>query len=46
MNEERVSGCIWAKKDSYEREGEEYIIRNPITNQGWGLPQVDWSQKI
>ena len=38
MKEERVSGNIWARPESYKREGEVYVIRDPILNQGWGLP--------
>ena len=39
MNEERVSGNIYAQKESIAREGELYVIRDK-TGQGWGLPVV------
>ncbi len=38
MNEEKISGNIWARSDKFYPEGENYIIRNPVTRQGWGLP--------
>ena len=38
MKEQRVSGNIWVKPDDFEKSGEAYVIRNPYTGQGWGLP--------
>ena len=42
IDETRVSGCIYAKKDRFHREGEMYMIRSP-NGKGWGLP-VDHMQ--
>ena len=43
LGETIVSGNIISKRDTCQRERESYVIRNPITGQGWGLP-VDWVQ--
>lgn len=41
MNPINVSGNIWGEPDSLRVEGELYVIRNPATGQGWGLPVCD-----
>lgn len=38
MKEITVSGNIVAKPNRFSCGKEEYIIRNPVTSQGWGLP--------
>lgn len=38
MRDTKVSGNIYATKDSHEKDGESFVIVCPVTGSGWGIP--------